>query len=63
MGHGNKIENSKDLCMYLIHEAHVAITPGGAFGMDNHIRISYAASEQDIEKAITRIKGALAKLG
>lgn len=63
MGHGNRIENSKDLCMYLIHEAHVAITPGGAFGMDNHIRISYAASEQDIEKAIARIKGALAKLG
>jgi aspartate aminotransferase len=48
--------------MYLIHEAHVAITPGGAFGMDNHIRISYAAAEQDIEKAITRIKYALAKL-
>ncbi len=61
-GHGKSIENSKDLCMYLIHEAHVAITPGGAFGMDNHIRISYAAAEQDIEKAITRIKYALAKL-
>lgn len=57
------IENSKDLCMYLIHEAHVAITPGGAFGMDNHIRISYAASEKDIEKAVGRIKEALVKLG
>ncbi len=60
---GKVIENSKDLCMYLIHEAHVAITPGGAFGMDNHIRISYAASESDIEKAISRIKQALVKLG
>ena len=56
---GKVIENSKDLCMYLIHEAHVAITPGGAFGMDNHIRISYATSEAEIEKAVSRIKKAL----
>ena len=59
---GQVIETSKDLCMYLIHEANVAITPGGAFGMDNHIRISYATSEAEIEKAITRIGAALAKL-
>ena len=59
---GQTINNSKDLCMYLIHEAHVAITPGGAFGMDNHIRISYATSETEIEKAISRIKKALQKI-
>lgn len=56
---GKTIETSKDLCMYLIHEAHVAITPGGAFGMDNHIRISYATSEAEIEKAVSRIAKAL----
>lgn len=54
------IRNSKDLCMFLIHEAHVAITPGAAFGMDNHIRISYAISETEIETAIGRVKKALA---
>ena len=59
---GQTINSSKDLCMYLIHEAHVAITPGGAFGMDNHIRISYATSEAEIEKAISRIKKALEKI-
>lgn len=59
MVNGLPINNSKDLCMYLIHEAHVAITPGGAFGMDNHIRISYATSEAEIEKAVSRIKKAL----
>jgi aspartate aminotransferase len=59
---GQTINNSKDLCMYLIHEAHVAITPGGAFGMDNHIRISYATSEAEIEKAVSRIKKALEKI-
>lgn len=61
-GGGKTITNSKDLCMYLLHEANVAITPGGAFGMDNHIRISYATSEPEIEKAISRVKEALAKL-
>lgn len=59
---GQVINNSKDLCMYLIHEAHVAITPGGAFGMDNHIRISYATSEAEIEKAVSRIKKALEQI-
>ena len=56
---GQVLSNSKDVCRYLLHEAHVAITPGGAFGMDNHIRISYATSEAEIEKAISRIKKAL----
>lgn len=56
---GEVIKSSKDLCMYLLHTAHVAITPGGAFGMDNFIRISYATSEAEIEKAISRIKKAL----
>lgn len=60
---GKKIETSKDLCMYLIYEAHVAITPGGAFGMDSHIRISYATSEAEIEKAISRIAKALKAIG
>lgn len=59
---GQKIENSKDLCMYLAYEAHVVITPGAAFGMDHHIRISYAASEAEIRESIRRIKIALEKL-
>ncbi len=59
---GKTIAGSKDLCMYLAYEAHVVITPGGAFGMDNHIRISYAASEKEIRESIRRIKEALEKL-
>lgn len=59
---GQEIKSSKDLCMYLLNEAHVAITPGEAFGMNNHIRLSYAASDVDIQKAAGRIKLALQKL-
>lgn len=56
------IKNSTDLCMYLLDKAHVALVPGDAFGNDNHIRISYAASEENLREAMKRIKSALAAL-
>ncbi|TFG37516.1 MAG: aspartate aminotransferase, partial [Syntrophobacterales bacterium] len=42
--------------------ANVAVVPGVAFGNDNHIRLSYATSMENIEKGIERIKEALEKL-
>jgi len=42
-----------------LEEAHVATVTGDAFGSPNNIRISYAASKQEIKKAITRISKAL----
>lgn len=56
------IENSTDLCMYLIHKAHVSSVAGSAFGADNAIRLSFANSMENIEKGFGRIKEALAKL-
>lgn len=56
------ITNGKDLCMYLLEEAHVALVPGEAFGNPECIRISYATSKNLIKEAISRIKTALAKL-
>ncbi len=58
-----KIKDSKDLCMYLLNEGHVALTPGGAFGAPNYIRLSYATSEDKIKEAVSRIKNSLSKLG
>lgn len=58
----NKVKNSTDLCMYLLEKANVALVPGDAFGNDNHIRISYAASEEKLIEAMKRIKKALAEL-
>jgi len=57
-----KIENSTDFCMYLLEEAHVATVPGEAFGDPSGFRISFATSDENIVKAIERIKSALSKL-
>ena len=43
----------------LLEEAHVATVTGDAFGCPNNIRISYAASLEEIEEAIRRIKVAV----
>jgi len=56
------IKDAKDLCMYLLNVGHVAMTPGGAFGAPNYIRLSYATSEDIIREAVTRIKNALSEL-
>lgn len=56
------IRDARELCLWLLDEAHVAITPGGAFGAPNYIRFSYATSEEKITEAARRVKTALAKL-
>lgn len=57
-----QIKNATDLCMYLIHEANVALVPGDAFGAPEAIRFSYATSEDILIEAAKRIKIALEKL-
>ena len=56
---GKKINNSSDFAMLLLEVAHVATVPGDAFGSPNCLRISYAASREDLESAINRIKSFL----
>ena len=56
------ITDAKDLCMYLLNIAHVALTPGSAFGAPDYIRLSYATSEENICEAVRRIKNALTHL-
>jgi aspartate aminotransferase len=46
----------------MLEQAHVSMVPGGAFGDENCVRLSYAASEKDLREAMKRIKDALAKL-
>ena len=59
---GSTISNSDQLCMYLLEEGLVALVGGEAFGDPNCFRISYAASEETLTKAMHRIKEALSKL-
>lgn len=56
------IKNGDDFCMYMLEVAHVSLVPGGAFGDENCVRLSYAASENDLKEAMKRMKDALAKL-
>ena len=48
--------NSIEFCTKLLDEALVAVVPGIAFGSDNHIRLSYAASLKEIEKGMDRME-------
>lgn len=59
---GRTIQNAEDLCMYLLEEGLVALVSGEAFGSPECFRISYAASEETLTKAMNRIGEALAKL-
>ena len=59
---GSTIANSTDLAMYLLEEGHVATVGGDAFGDPNCFRMSYATSDENIVKAMHRIKEVLAKL-
>jgi aspartate aminotransferase len=56
--------SSDDMAAYLLEEAHVAVTPGSAFGPagEGRFRLSYAASREDIREGMSRIQTALAKL-
>lgn len=58
---GQRIETSSDFCLFLLDKAHVGLVPGDAFGNPNSLRISYAASENDLIEAMRRIKNALVK--
>ncbi|MDE2771035.1 MAG: pyridoxal phosphate-dependent aminotransferase [Bacteroidota bacterium] len=59
---GRTINSSDDLCFYLLEEHLVALVPGAAFGDPNGIRISYASSMEDLQKAFDRIELGLSQL-
>ncbi|WP_288897178.1 pyridoxal phosphate-dependent aminotransferase [uncultured Capnocytophaga sp.] len=56
---GRTINNASDFSLYLLEEAGVATVTGEAFGDPKCIRLSYAASEEELRKAIARIKESL----
>lgn len=56
------ISNSYDMANYLLENAHIAVAPGGAFGADDHIRIAYANSLENLEIGMNRMEEALKNL-
>ena len=56
---GTTINNASDMSMFLLEKALVATVTGDAFGDPNCIRISYAASQEQLIEAVSRIKNIL----
>lgn len=50
------VQNSAELAKRLLHEAHVVTVPGEGFGTRDHIRLSYATSATEVDKAIRRMR-------
>lgn len=59
---GQIIKTSYDLCIYLLTEANISLVDGEGFGEPNCLRISSAASDENLTEAMRRMKVALAKL-
>nr|WP_198173365.1 aminotransferase class I/II-fold pyridoxal phosphate-dependent enzyme [Cupriavidus sp. USMAA2-4] len=57
-----QISSDSDLAMFILKTAGVAVVPGIAFGLPGHFRISYAASDSELEEAMNRIATACAQL-
>jgi len=53
------IDDDLQLAEYLIDKANVAVIPGSAFGQPGYMRISFATSMENLEKALDRIEKAL----
>lgn len=59
---GTAINDSTELCLYLLNNHGLAAVPGDAFGEPKGLRLSYAASMPDLEEAMTRLKAGLLEL-
>lgn len=61
-GAGRTIASSDDFCLYLLESAGVALVPGSAFGDDDCVRMSFAASDEALDSALERIDAAVRAL-
>ena len=59
---GKSIDDGDQLAAYLLDEAHVSMVGGNDFGAPEHVRISYATSTENLNKAFDRVERAVAKL-
>ena len=51
--------NDVEFSSWVLDKAGVAIVPGSAFGTEGHVRLSYATSMENLEKAMTRMSDLL----
>ena len=53
------IDNDTQFAQYLLEKVGVALVPGSAFGLEGHVRLSFATSMSNLEKALDRIAQAV----
>lgn len=53
---GRVLRTDLDVAAAMLEQAHVAVVPGQAFGSDQHIRLSYATSLQQLDLAMNRLE-------
>jgi len=56
---GKAIDGSVAFCEYMLTEQHIALVPGAGFGADANVRLSYAASMEELERALDRFESGL----
>jgi aspartate aminotransferase len=59
---GKTMESGNDIAQFLLDEERVVVVPGSGFGSEDHVRISYACSMAELEKAAERLKRGFTKL-
>lgn len=59
---GEILRSDLDFANYLLETAHVGVVHGGAFGIENHLRIAYAVDPEALREACWRIEAACAAL-
>jgi aspartate aminotransferase len=59
---GAVLENTDQLCDWLLDKHHTVCVPGGAFGKPHHFRMSFATDEGTLEKALSRLAKAVSEL-
>ena len=62
MGDDRNIQSSNDLSMYLLEQKAVVTVAGKAFGSDGNVRFSYAASDEDLARAMDLVEETLKEL-
>lgn len=59
---GETLKTSDDISHFLLKEENLVVVPGSGFGADHFIRLSYACSMEELEKAAERMHRGLKKL-
>ncbi len=59
---GTLLKDDMDICQFFLNEEHLALVPGSAFGAKNYVRMSYACSMRELEKAVKRLQSGFKKL-